>query len=220
MPIGSGPFKVSRFKLQEEIVLEANADYWERPQDGALDHAHHHQYRRGARHAAEGRDQFPLRLSRRSEVARRPRQGEPEYRGRSRRSIWASASWRRTSAAPPFNDPAFRRALSLATNRRLMAAAAWNGFAVPANSIISPALKFWSKPGIDDLKIDMAGEEDPEGCGLRAVGGKLHYPEGVKETLTPRIEARPDACPMSAAASCTCSSCCGRSRRSCSSCSG
>ena len=50
---------------------------------------------------------------------------------------------------------AFRRALSLATNRQLMAAAAWNGFAVPANSIISPALKFWSKPGIDDLKVDM-----------------------------------------------------------------
>ncbi len=31
MPIGSGPFRVARFKLQEEIVLEANDKYWEKP---------------------------------------------------------------------------------------------------------------------------------------------------------------------------------------------
>ncbi len=30
-PIGSGPFKVARFKFTEEIVLEANKDYWETP---------------------------------------------------------------------------------------------------------------------------------------------------------------------------------------------
>jgi peptide/nickel transport system substrate-binding protein len=85
---------------------------------------------------------------------------------------------------PPFNDPAFRRALSSATNRQLMAVAAWNGFAVPANSMISPALKFWSKPGIDDLKVDMsAAKKMLEDAGYVLVGGKLHYPGGVKETL-------------------------------------
>ena len=66
----------------------------------------------------------------------------------------------------------------------MMAAAAWNGFAMPANSMISPALKFWSKPGIDDLKIDM-GEAKKllTDAGYVLVGGKLHYPDGVKETL-------------------------------------
>jgi peptide/nickel transport system substrate-binding protein len=85
---------------------------------------------------------------------------------------------------PPFDDPAFRRALSLATNRQLMAAAAWNGFAVPANSIISPALKFWKKPGIDDTKLDMeAAKAVLKEAGYVLVDGKLHYREGVKETL-------------------------------------
>jgi peptide/nickel transport system substrate-binding protein len=87
---------------------------------------------------------------------------------------------------PPFNDAKFRRALSAATNRQLMAAAAWNGYAVPANSFISPALKFWSKPGIDDLKVDMNGARKMlSDAGYVLIGNKLHYPEGVKETLTP-----------------------------------
>ncbi len=65
-----------------------------------------------------------------------------------------------------------------------MAAAAWNGFAVPANSIISPALKFWSKPGIDNLKPDLSeAKAILAKAGFKLVGGRLHYPDGERETL-------------------------------------
>src|SRR5262249_23226187 len=85
----------------------------------------------------------------------------------------------------PFSDPNFRRALSAATNRPLMAAAAWNGYAGPANSFISPALKFWSKPGIDNLKFDVSGAKKILAeAGYVLVGNTLHYPSGVKETVT------------------------------------
>jgi peptide/nickel transport system substrate-binding protein len=78
----------------------------------------------------------------------------------------------------------FRRALSLATNRALMAQAAWNGFAVPANSTISPALPFWHKPGIDDVKPDLAAAKKLlADAGYTLQGGKLCYPDGKKETL-------------------------------------
>jgi peptide/nickel transport system substrate-binding protein len=85
---------------------------------------------------------------------------------------------------PPFNDVAFRRALSLATNRQLLAAAAWNGFAIPANSMVAPSLKFWAKPGIDNLKVDMTeAKKLLADAGYTVVDGHLHYPPGVKETL-------------------------------------
>ena len=85
----------------------------------------------------------------------------------------------------PGSDPAFRRALSLATNRQMLAAAAWNGFAIPANSMVAPSLKFWAKPGINDLKVDV-GEAKKllADAGYTVVDGHLHYPPGVKETLT------------------------------------
>jgi len=182
-PIGSGPFKVARFKPQEEIVLEANAAYFEPPRMQRW-------IMRVITNAGAALGMLP--------------KGEinflSDYRGdpklllelaRQNPSIevvstidmgfrFLAPNQRR----PPFSDPAFRRALSSATNRQLMAAAAWNGFAVPANSIISPALKFWSKPGIDDVKVDMAAAKALlKEAGYALVGGKLHYPEGVKETL-------------------------------------
>ncbi|WP_027281964.1 ABC transporter substrate-binding protein [Roseomonas gilardii] len=86
---------------------------------------------------------------------------------------------------PPFDDVRFRRALSLAINRQLMVAAAWNGFAAPANSFVSPALQFWAKPGIDDLKPNMAeAKKLLEEAGYVIAAGKLYYPAGVKETQT------------------------------------
>jgi peptide/nickel transport system substrate-binding protein len=182
-PIGSGPFKVSRFKLNEEIVLEANATYWEKPKI----------------------DRWILRIITNTGAAlgMLPR-GEinflTDYRGdpklltdlaKSNPNVQVVATTDMgfrfiapNERRPPFDDARFRRALSLAINRQLMAAAAWNGFAAPANSFVSPALPFWAKPGIDDLKMDVAqARKILEDAGYATVRGKLHYPEGVKETL-------------------------------------
>ena len=183
IPIGSGPFKVVSFKPQEEIVLEANKAYWERPRmerwimrvitntgaalgmlpKGEINFLS--DYRGDPKLLADLAKQNPN-----IEVVSTTDMGFRFLAPNQRR--------------PPFSDPAFRRALSLATNRPLMAAAAWNGYAVPANSIISPALKFWSKPGIDDVKVNVdAAKQMLKEAGYALVDGKLHYPEGVKETL-------------------------------------
>jgi len=85
---------------------------------------------------------------------------------------------------PPFNDPVFRRALSYAIDRRLITGAAWNGFGRPANSHVSPALPFWYDEGTEALPQggDLARRMLEE-AGYTLVGGRLHYPAGVTETL-------------------------------------
>jgi peptide/nickel transport system substrate-binding protein len=68
-----------------------------------------------------------------------------------------------------------------------MAGAAWNGFAEPANSHVSPALPFWHRNGIVEMLpsgLDAAQRLLQE-AGYRVVNGRLHYPPGVRETTTP-----------------------------------
>ncbi len=82
----------------------------------------------------------------------------------------------------PFDDPAFRRALSFAINRRLIAGAAYNGFGRPANSHVSPALPFWYNAATEEIPVgtDVAIAMLTE-AGYAIIDGRLHYPVGVSE---------------------------------------
>lgn len=182
-PIGSGPFKVARFKLNEEIVLERSATHWSAPK----------------------MDRFILRIVPNNEASLGMlKRGElnflSDYRGDPKLLLDLAAQQKEIQVAStvdmglrfvghnlrrqPFDDVAFRQALSVAINRNLMAQAAWNGFAVPASSMISPALPFWHtgtppKASIDEAKAIL------KKAGYELVGNKLHYPNGKKETLQP-----------------------------------
>jgi peptide/nickel transport system substrate-binding protein len=84
---------------------------------------------------------------------------------------------------PPFDDPIFRQALSMAVNRNLMVQAGWNGFAVPATSMVSPALPFWYAGAPITTTVDDA-KKLLQTAGYELVGGHLSYPTGKKEALT------------------------------------
>ena len=73
--------------------------------------------------------------------------------------------------------------LSTAINRELIRKAAYNGFGVTANSVVSPALSFWHKAGIDKelpTGINLA-KSILEEAGYVVEDGKLHYPAGQTE---------------------------------------
>ena len=85
---------------------------------------------------------------------------------------------------PPFDDPAFRRALSTAVSRPLLVAAAYSGFGVAAGSCVSTALPFWHANESLLVGGDMnAAKKMLVDAGYTLEGDALHYPAGKRETL-------------------------------------
>ncbi|MCO6391781.1 twin-arginine translocation pathway signal protein [Aliihoeflea aestuarii] len=181
-PIGSGPFKFERWLTNEEIVLSANADHFNAPKA----------------------ERWILRIVPNVEAALGMlRSGEinflAEFTGDPQVLIQAAEQdgdlevvstvemgFRYVAfnnRRAPFDDPAFRKALSSAVDRRLIVGAAFRGFAEPSNSVISPALEFWYDPAVFDgfeMGSDVAARQLEE-AGYTLEGGRLHYPEGVSE---------------------------------------
>jgi len=183
-PIGSGPYRFVRARANEEIVLEANPTHWSKPKADRWimriitnTEATLGAFRRGEINVIA--DYF----------------GDPDVLKDMARQMPAMAIREEVDIGfqfvgmnlrrPPFSDAAFRRALSAAVNREMMAGAAWNGQAVPANSLVSPALRVWHDEGIESRvpggNLDGAKRLLQE-AGYRVVNGRLHYPAGVRET--------------------------------------
>lgn len=182
--IGSGPFKFNRWVTQQEVVLDANTDHWAPPK----------------------MDRWILRIVLNVEATLGMlRSGElnflSDYTGDPALLLEAAEADGDLEVVesvdigfqylafnlrrPPFDDADFRRALSAAINRELIRKAAYNGFAVNANSVVSPALSFWHKAGIEEelpTGMDLAKQILAD-AGYEVVDGRLHYPEGGKEAF-------------------------------------
>ena len=183
-PIGSGPYRFDRWVTNEEIVLSANEGHW----------------------AAPKADRWILRFVPNAEAALGMlRSGEinflTDFAGDPQVLLDAAEEdgdlevvstvdigFRYVAfnnRRPPFDDPAFRAALSSAVDRRLIVNAAFKGFAVPSNSVVSPALGFWHDASVVEgfeAGRDVAARMLEE-AGYTLDGGRLAYPEGVAETL-------------------------------------
>jgi peptide/nickel transport system substrate-binding protein len=184
VPVGSGPFKFERWLTNEEIVLTANKDHFNAPKA----------------------DRWILRIVPNVEAALGMlRSGEinfmGEFTGDPQVLIDAAAAdgdlevvstvdmgFRYVAfneRRPPFDDAAFRNALSRAVDRQLIVKAAFKGFAEPSNSVVSPALGFWHDASVvsemttgQDVAMKLLEE-----AGYTLEGGKLHYPGDQKEEL-------------------------------------
>jgi peptide/nickel transport system substrate-binding protein len=183
--IGSGPFRQVRARLNEEIVLDRFDKHW----------------------AAPKMDRLVLRIIPNAEaVIGMLRSGElnllaeyggdPEVLEGLAKEVPAIKITEETDIGmeflgfnnrrPPFSDATFRRALSAAIDRNVLVQAAWNGFAVPSTSHVSPALPFWHAADVKMPALGVAaGREMLKQAGYSLLGNRLHYPPGVKENLKP-----------------------------------
>jgi len=184
LPIGSGPFKFVSVKLTEQIVLEANPEHWAKPSINRwiMRIAPNVEATLGAMRSGEMN--FLTDYTGDPELLTRLVKSTPAIKVSESLDIgfrFIAYNERR----PPFGDVAFRRALSALIDREAIAADAFGGAAVPANSWISPALAFWANPGIEK-RVPGGGLDAAKAmlkdAGYVLVNGVLHYPAGVKET--------------------------------------
>lgn len=148
VPIGSGPFRYGNWIANQEVVLEANPDHF----------------------AAPKVDRYIIRnIANVEAVLGMIRSGElnfiSEYGGDIAllEDVASNGPIELVTAEDigfrmftfntrfaPFDDPAFRRALSFAVSRDLLVQAAFSGYATPANSVVSVALPFWNNPEVNN----------------------------------------------------------------------
>lgn len=182
-PIGSGPFKFTSWTANEEVVLTANADHFNKPKADRWILRIVPNVEAALGMLKSGEINFLADFPGDPSVLEAAAAADPNLKVVSTVDIgfrYVAFNHRR----PPFNDAAFRNALSAAVDRRLIVGAAFRGFAVPSNSVVSPALAFWHneetakmEAGLDKAKALL------DAAGYKVVDGRLNYPAGVTETL-------------------------------------
>ena len=185
-PIGSGPYKFSNWARSQELILEAVADHYAAPKATRwiLRDIPNVAAALGGLQAGE--------INFLSDYT-----GDPQLLQQTIQSSSDMLTLVSTTQvgfkflAPnhrrqPFNDPAFRLAMSMAVGKDQIVANIYKGFAQVANSVVSKALEFWHNNDIESYEIS-----DIEGAKavLTAAGyewdadGNLLYPAGITETL-------------------------------------
>jgi peptide/nickel transport system substrate-binding protein len=183
-PIGSGPFKFERWLTNEEIVLTANKEHFNAPKADRWILRIVPNVEAAVGMLRSGEINFLADFAGDPQVLLKAAEQDGDLEVVSSVEMgfrYVAFNNRR----PPFNDPAFRRALSAAVDRQLIVKAAFRGFAEPSNSIVSPALGFWHNEAV--VKNFKAGNKIAakllEDAGYTLEGGRLHYPGDQKETL-------------------------------------
>jgi len=184
IPIGSGPYKFFSWKFSEEVVLEKNTEHFSAPKMDKWIVRFVPNMEAVLGMIQNGEINFLTTYLGDPQLLEEKVEADPKLTMVSSVDVGArffALNHRRH----PFNDRAFRRAVAAITDRDLIVAAVWKGFAVPGDSVVSPAMKFWKN---DNLDFPSGGVEEAKQI-LKEAGyewdkkGRLMYPEGKKEEL-------------------------------------
>ena len=187
-PVGSGPFRLVKAALNQEIVLEANPTHWSKPKASRWIMRIMPNVEAALGALKSGEINFLADYTGDPQILRDLAKANPNIVVSEALDIgfrFLAYNERR----PPFDSKPFRQALSAMIDRQLLAEDAWGGAAEPSNSWVSPALEAWASKDIVKrvpASLDLvAAQKLLKDAGFVLVGGKLHYPTGVKETTAP-----------------------------------
>jgi peptide/nickel transport system substrate-binding protein len=182
-PVSSGPFRIVRASLNQEIVLEANQDHWSHPKIRRWIMRIMPNVEASVGALKSGEINFLSDYTGDPELLKDLAKSDPDIAVSEALDLgfkFIAYNERR----PPFDNVAFRQALSAMIDRKLLAEDAWGGAAEPSNSWISPALAVWHDKGIVDRVPGgnlTAAQKILKDAGFVLVGDALHYPNGQKE---------------------------------------
>lgn len=185
-PIGSGPFKYVNWTKSEQIVLEANKDHFAAPKMNRWILRQMANVEAALGQLASGEMNFLSDYTGDYAVLETRVKADTKLTMITTTEVgmrFLAYNHRRA----PFDDPAFRRALSHAVNRDAIVRQVYKGFGVAADSPVSKALDVWRPATMDSPTFDI----DKAKAILKDAGyewtpdGKLMYPKGKTEKLTP-----------------------------------
>lgn len=179
-PVGCGPFRFLRYRPGEEIVLEANDDYWDgRPRIDRLVFRIYPDQRTGYQALLAGDlDILVVTPDLWHEAQESGAEGLASL-FYYRLNVW-QIGWNQDGSNPYFADPRVRRAMLLAADRERFIANVLHGLARPAATSYHPDL-IWTDAEVEPLPhdpeaarrlLDEAGWVDRDGDGVRERDGR------------------------------------------------
>ena len=180
-PVGCGPFRFVRYLPDQQIVLEANDDYWDgRPSIDRLIMKIYRDQRTAYQALLAGELDIMAVSSNLWEEARRSeRAAHVQAVLYQRFNAW-TLGWNLSGSNPFFTDPRVRRALVMALDREQFIDSVVHGLARPGITTFHPA-SAWADPDLEPWPydaeqarrlLDEAGWTDDDGDGFRERDGR------------------------------------------------
>ena len=179
VPIGSGPYKMVAFDINETVILEANSDHWAAPkaEGWIMNVVPNTESILGQ--IQTGELNFIWQWPGDSEILSEVAEADPGI------ALFATPSlgmryFAFNTRYAPFDDPALRRAVAHVVPGQSIIDNIYKGFAVPADSYVSTPIEFWHNPNLPhyEFSIEKAREVLAEAGYTWDADGRLHYPAG------------------------------------------
>jgi peptide/nickel transport system substrate-binding protein len=153
-PIGSGPYRYVGWKPSEEIILEANPDHWTAPKAERWILRIIPNVESALGQLQNGEINFLMEWTGDATVLQEVADGDPNI------DLVATTElgfrfFGMNNRMPPFDDPAFRRAIAHVMPKDAIVKNIFKGYGVPADSHVSLAIDYWHNPDLPQYEFDI-----------------------------------------------------------------